>query len=233
MAFWTTLNAVVRPRMLPPLPASNESDYSRFKRFAGAILAVPRSEIPIVQEAVSKLKAKKQKVDSKVEVVRRERQHAGRSRQYRHTRDDRLCDVWWLWKKHAEKRLIDNFERGLRFIQVSLYTKLEAQYSATMEQESAKVLAAQVTNYLKGDDVGAVMQSSIEPLKSKIARIEGLVPVSAANAMDKSVSTREVIVATLRMRAFLEFMLQGETYFHGDQHKRMVVSAILCKRRFS
>ena len=90
-----------------------------------------------------------------------------------------------------------------------------------MEKDTTAVLAAQVVNFLKGNDVAAVMRSSPEPLQTQIARIKDRVPESGANAMAESVSTREVIVATLRMRAVLEFMLRGESYFHGDQHKRI------------
>jgi hypothetical protein len=39
--------------------------------------------------------------------------------------------------------------------------------------------------------------------------------------MRESVSTREVIVGTLRMREVLGFMLHGEPYLHSDQHNRI------------
>jgi hypothetical protein len=35
----------MRSKMIPPIPSTNESDHDRFKRFAKAILAVPKSEI--------------------------------------------------------------------------------------------------------------------------------------------------------------------------------------------
>jgi hypothetical protein len=78
----------------------------------------------------------------------------------------------WPFRKAIEKRLIRSFETGLRLIQVSLYTRLQSQYSAAMPKESAKVLAAQVVNYLKGEDIIAVMDNSSEPLKTQIARIK-------------------------------------------------------------
>jgi hypothetical protein len=57
--------------MLPPLPESNESEYDRFKRFAQALLAVPRSEI-MPEEALEKLKAQKQRIDAKIAEVGQE-----------------------------------------------------------------------------------------------------------------------------------------------------------------
>ncbi|MGO9240474.1 MAG: hypothetical protein ACLQBJ_06650 [Bryobacteraceae bacterium] len=95
-----------------------------------------------------------------------------------------------------------------------------------MERDSAEALAAQVVNYLKGDDITAVIQNSAEPLKSKIAQIKDQISENAARAMAESKSTREAVVATLRMRAVLEFMLQGESYFKSDLHQR--IEKLLC-----
>jgi hypothetical protein len=127
----------------------------------------------------------------------------------------------WPFEKKAEDALIHSFETGLRVIQVCLCKKLESQYSATMAGGPACVLAAQVVNYLKGEDVMAVMEHSTEPLRSEIDRIKDQIPESAARAMAESGSTREVVVATLRMRGALEFMRQGESYLLGDQHQRI------------
>ena len=106
-------------------------------------------------------------------------------------------------------------------MQVSLCSRLEAQYSLTMETESAVVLAVQVVNYLKGEDILDLMERSPEPLKSKIAQIKDQVFGRSAKAMAESRSTREVIVGTLRMREVLKFMLDGESYARSDEHQRI------------
>jgi len=90
-----------------------------------------------------------------------------------------------------------------------------------MPDESARLLAAQVVNYLKGEDVLALMDKLPEPTKSKIAEIRQQVPEKAAEAMRESVTTREVIVGTLRMREVLEFMLHDKPYLDSDQHNRI------------
>ena len=128
--------------------------------------------------------------------------------------------MWWPIKK-TEKRIVRFFEKGLRLIQVTLFARLHLQYSTTMEKESAGVLAAQVVNYLKGEDIELVIESTPEPLKSQIAQIKDSLPERAANAMAESHSTREVIVATLRMREVLKFMLQGEVYLQSEEHRRI------------
>src|SRR5712692_2871990 len=117
----------------------------------------------------------------------------------------------WPFKKKAENALIHSFEMGLRMMQVSLYKKLQSEYSPTMAGEPAGVLAAQVVNYLKGEDIMAVTEHSTEPLRSQIDRIKHRIPESALQVMAESRSTREVVVATLRMRGVLEFMLHGES----------------------
>ncbi len=126
-----------------------------------------------------------------------------------------------IMKKTIEKSLIRSFETGLRLIQVSLYATLHSQYSATMPEDPASVLAAQVVNYLKGEDIVAVIDNTPEPLKSNIARIKDQVPETAAKAMAESRSTREVIVGTLRMRELMKFMVDGESYLRSDEHQRI------------
>ena len=127
----------------------------------------------------------------------------------------------WPFKRNAEDELVPSFEMGLRVIQVCLCKNLKSQYSATMAGEPASLLAAQVVNYLKGEDIMAVMERSAEPLRSQIGRIKDQIPESAARAMAESQSTREVVVATLRMKGVLEFMRQGESYLLSDQHQRI------------
>jgi hypothetical protein len=59
--------------MIQPLPDSlGESERSRFKQFAKAILAVPKSEITPPEEALIKLEAQKQKIDVKIANMGRE-----------------------------------------------------------------------------------------------------------------------------------------------------------------
>jgi hypothetical protein len=127
----------------------------------------------------------------------------------------------WPFQKSIETRIVQSFERGWRLIQVSLYSRLTSQYSATMPEESAGILAAQVVNYLKGDDIAVAIQTVTEPLKSEIGRIADQIPVHAASAMLESHSTREVIVGTLRMREILKFMTDGEAYMRSDEHQRI------------
>jgi hypothetical protein len=49
-----------------------ESEQDRFKRFAKAILAVPKSEITPPEEVLTKLEAQKQSIDAKIATVGRE-----------------------------------------------------------------------------------------------------------------------------------------------------------------
>jgi len=59
--------------MIQPLPeALGDSAQARFKRFAKAVLAVPKSEITPPEEALAKLEAQKQRIDNKLADVRQE-----------------------------------------------------------------------------------------------------------------------------------------------------------------
>jgi hypothetical protein len=61
-----------RRKMIPPLPDSmGDSEYDRFKRFATAILATPRSEV-MPEQALAKLESQKQRIGAKIADVGRE-----------------------------------------------------------------------------------------------------------------------------------------------------------------
>lgn len=124
----------------------------------------------------------------------------------------------WPFKK---RDWTEDFQVGLRAIQVSLYTKLRSQYSQSMDGESASVLAAQVSNYLKGENIAILIENTDEPLKSQIARIKDQIPEYAAKEMADSRSTREAIVATLRMMELYRFMKFGDGYMQSDEHRRI------------
>jgi hypothetical protein len=58
--------------MFPPMPSSGESEHDRFKRFAKAILAVPKAEAPPAGEAIPWLKAEKEMIEGDILTVRSE-----------------------------------------------------------------------------------------------------------------------------------------------------------------
>jgi hypothetical protein len=62
--------------MFDPIPESGESANDRFKRFAKAILAVPKAEVPTAEEAIARLKVKRQKFDGPLEKCSRRWQSA-------------------------------------------------------------------------------------------------------------------------------------------------------------
>ncbi|HTU44756.1 MAG TPA: hypothetical protein VMF91_06825 [Bryobacteraceae bacterium] len=90
-----------------------------------------------------------------------------------------------------------------------------------MNSESAGVLAAQVVNYLKGEDIECIIASSPEPIKSQICQVKDRIAECARNAMTLHKSVRKVIVATLRIKAVLNFRLMGDAYLESDEKKRI------------
>jgi hypothetical protein len=59
--------------MIPALPDTlGQSPHDRFKKFAKALLAVPKTEIMPVEEALAKLESDKRKIDANIVDVRRE-----------------------------------------------------------------------------------------------------------------------------------------------------------------
>lgn len=62
------------------------------------------------------------------------------------------------------------FETCLRAIQVDLYADLRNIYSSQMDSEAASALAAQVVNFLKGEDIEKIPNVSDEARRSVISR---------------------------------------------------------------
>jgi hypothetical protein len=64
--------------MIPPLRATlGESPGVRFKRFATAILSVPRSEIETHEQAIARLEAEKRKIEKKIAAVKPTKRKSG------------------------------------------------------------------------------------------------------------------------------------------------------------
>jgi hypothetical protein len=98
-----------------------------------------------------------------------------------------------------------SFEMCLRAIQVDLYADLRNIYSSQMDGEAASALAAQVVNFLKGEDIDEIPRVSDETRRSVIRSILPQVRQRAAECMQADRRTREIIVATLRMTSILNF----------------------------
>jgi len=110
--------------------------------------------------------------------------------------------------KRAERSL----ETCLRAIQVDLFAELRNIYSSQMDGETARTLAAQVVNFLKGADIDEIARVSDEPLRSRIIAILPQVRQRAAECMHADRQTREIIVATLRMTNVLNFSRYGTAW---------------------
>jgi len=71
--FRSTLSGDMQRKMIQPLPeALGDSAQARFKRFAKAVLAVPKSEVTPPEETLARLEAQKQSIDAKIADVGRE-----------------------------------------------------------------------------------------------------------------------------------------------------------------
>ena len=130
----------------------------------------------------------------------------------------------WPFKKRKDVSIQDAikvFETGAKAIQVPLYAELKFTYSKEMISEVACVLAGQVVNYLMGEDIDEIHKNAQEPTKTVIGQIKDQIPKRAHQLMARDDSTREVIVATLRMISVLKFAIIGESYMTSPQKQRV------------
>ncbi|MGA3332526.1 MAG: hypothetical protein ABSC62_00035 [Terracidiphilus sp.] len=113
------------------------------------------------------------------------------------------------------------FVTCLRLMQVDLCEELHNIYSSQMDGKVARTLAAQVVNFLKGEDIDEVARVSDEPLRSRIMAIFPQVRQRAAECMQADRQTREIIVATLRMTSVLNFWKYGVAWHESPAKMRI------------
>jgi len=131
-----------------------------------------------------------------------------------------------LFGKRAEPSLEEVDEVvsvSLRALKVDLFADLSNIYSSQMDGDAAKTLAAQVANFLMGEDIEEhhIIARFDEPLRSRIMAILPQVRQRAAEYMQADRQTREIIVATLRMTTFLNFWKYREAWFQDPAKIRI------------
>jgi hypothetical protein len=119
------------------------------------------------------------------------------------------------------KRAERDFAMSLRLLQVDLFSDLSNIYSSQMEHEAADALAAGVVNFLKGEDVDEIARVSDSPMRSWIVAALPQVRQRAAEYMQADRQTREIIVATLRMKSVLNFGKHGEAWLEDPEKMRI------------
>jgi hypothetical protein len=91
-----------------------------------------------------------------------------------------------------------------------------------MDGEAASALAAQVVNFLKGEDIDeGIARVSDETPRSVIRSILPQVRQRAAEYMQADRQTREIIVATLRMTTVLNFGEYGIAWLQSPAKMRI------------
>jgi hypothetical protein len=126
--------------------------------------------------------------------------------------------------KRAKPALDDldkNFALCLRLMKLDLFTDVSNIYSSQMDHSVARALAAQVVNFLFGEDIDEIARVSDEPLRSRIMAILPQVRQRAAEYMQANRQTREIIVATHRMTSVLNFGKYGRAWLQNPEKTRI------------
>jgi len=119
------------------------------------------------------------------------------------------------------RRAERSFETWSDAVRVDLAEDLCNIYSSQMDHKAARTLAAQVVNFLTGEDIDEIARVSDEPLRSRIMAILPQVRQRAAECMRADRQTREIIVATLRMTTVLNFGKYGSAWFQNPAKVRI------------
>lgn len=129
-----------------------------------------------------------------------------------------------IFPKRAEwsfEQAAESFDVSLRALQVDLFADLCNIYSLQVDGEMANALAAGVVNFLKGEDIDEITRVSDSPMRSWIVAALPQVRQKAAEYMQADRRTREIIVATLRMKSVLNFGKYGEGWFQNPEKMRI------------
>jgi hypothetical protein len=110
---------------------------------------------------------------------------------------------------------------SLRAIKVDLFADLSNIYALQMDGQVARALAAQVSNFLTGEDIDEIARASDEPLRSRIMAVLPQVRQRAAEYMEADRQAREIIVAAHRMTSVLNFGKYGRAWLEDPEKMRI------------
>lgn len=116
---------------------------------------------------------------------------------------------------------VRRYNEQFRAVKMVLYAELRSYYKESHGLEMAKVMAAQVVNYLAGEDIDAVYEKAAEPLKSKIGRIKDQIPKLAEEKMERDSGAREIIIYSLKMEEIYKLAQLGEAYYKSADKGRI------------
>lgn len=90
-----------------------------------------------------------------------------------------------------------------------------------MEATDPVVIAAQVVNYLTGEDLNVLPEQTEEGARAIIAALRPEIPDIAGNLMRQDRGLREIIVQTLRMRLILSLHYRAQEAAASGLKKRV------------
>jgi len=119
------------------------------------------------------------------------------------------------------EQIVNLFNMQLRRIRVTLCGDLYDEYSKEYDIETAKVVAANVVNYLQGEDIEEIYQKTTGRLRATLGQIKNQVPQKADNLLKTNEKVKQLIVYTLRMKVVLNFSLYGKDYLLSSEKVRI------------
>jgi hypothetical protein len=125
-----------------------------------------------------------------------------------------------FFRKIVARQQSNRFAHLLHIVQVLLSLELGREYEREFDTKTAGVLAAQVVNYLTGQDLERSYARVDELTQSKILQIKDQITVRADEKMLHDPIVRETIVYTHRMKMVLGFASDGDAFLTTDAAAR-------------
>ncbi len=112
------------------------------------------------------------------------------------------------------------FSEQLRVVKLLLYAELKSEHESYFGLELGSILAAQIVNYLSGEDLDESYASADEFNRSQIRRIKDQIVPRAERKMFHDQILRETIVYTHRMKNVLMYATHGDAYLQSSEKRR-------------
>lgn len=139
-----------------------------------------------------------------------------------------------------KKTIIDNakdFEKQYKAAKIIIFKYLEVWFKQIFETPEYKAifgngdlyvtLAAQVENYLFGEDLDEVVKRVDNKVKDQILQIKKHVPKWADDAMNRDKDFSEFVIQTIRMDMIFHQYLDGEKWLFEDPRGKRVSEVLM------
>lgn len=128
-------------------------------------------------------------------------------------------------KKKLSGSLANQYDELVRVMRVGLYEEFQRIISPEIAKQLTKkqrsVLAAQMMNFLEGEEKGVMHEQASPDTKKIIPQVKHFIEPCVTRILDNDSEIRKLVVYHLRVKVVVKFGLIGQPYMDGEEKKRI------------